>query len=64
MIDDIPKNFEFNKIANTICIFNAMFDYTTISNYEIYDDSSNNLYKDNISIYTISEICILYTMDR
>ena len=60
MIDDIPKDFEFNKIANTMCIFNAMFDYTTISNYEIYDNSSNDLCKDNTSIFTISEIDDVY----
>lgn len=60
MIDDIPKNFKFNKIVNTMCICNVMFDYPTTSNYEIYDNSSNNLCKDNISIFTISEIDDVY----
>lgn len=60
MIDDIHKDFEFNKIANTMCICNVMFDYPTTSNYEIYDNSFNDLCKDNISIFTISEIDDVY----
>ena len=60
MIDDIPKNFDFNKIASAMSICNAMVDFTSVSNYEIYDNSSNDLCKDNISIFTISEIDDVY----
>lgn len=60
MIDDIPKNFDFNKIDSAMSICNAMVDFTSVSNYEIYDNSSNYLCKDNISIFTISEIDDVY----